>query len=60
MQRCQAVPWRVKLGATGQQGEDTGCGHLVEEQGEQLQRRGIDPVQVFDNEEDGVVRGPLY
>src|ERR671925_183721 len=38
------APWRVKLRATGEQGQDAGRRPLLYEEGQQLQRRGIDPV----------------
>jgi hypothetical protein len=41
----------VKLWAAGQQGEQTGRWPLVDEEGKELQGRGIDPVHILDNEQ---------
>ena len=38
------APWGVKLRATGEQGQDAGRRLLVDEEGQQLQCRGINPV----------------
>jgi hypothetical protein len=50
------APGGVKLRAAGQQGEQTGRRSLVEEEGEEFQRRGINPVHVLDNEQHGLFR----
>jgi hypothetical protein len=42
-------PGQEKLGPTDQQQEQTGSGHLVDEEREPLHRRGIRPVEVFDD-----------
>ena len=42
------APGSLKLRTAGQQGKQTGRGSIVDEQGEELQCRGIDPVQIFD------------
>ena len=52
--RAQA-PRRLKLGPTGQQGQEPGRRPLLHQQGEELQRRGVDPVQVFHHKEDGLL-----
>jgi hypothetical protein len=45
------APRRMKLGAAGQYGQHPGCGGLVQEEAEDLQRRGVRPVQVFPDRE---------
>jgi len=45
-------PRRVKLGAKGQHEEEPGRWHLVDAEPEQLQRRGVGPVQVFPHHQD--------
>src|SRR5712691_2174379 len=51
------TPRRLKLRPTRQYGEDGGGGALVKEEREKLQRRRIHPVQVFDNQDYGVLGG---
>ena len=49
------APRRRKLRPTGQQGQEPRRWPLVHQQGEELQGRRIDPVQVFHDKEDGLL-----
>ena len=51
------APGRAKLRTIGEQDEDARRRDVVDEQGEELQRGGIDPVQVFDDEQHRLIRG---
>jgi hypothetical protein len=44
-------PGRDEVRTKGEQGEDTGGGALVDQEAEQFQRGGIDPMQVFHHKE---------
>ena len=48
-------PRRAEVGPKGQQRQDASGGALVDQETEQLQRRRIDPVQVFHDKEDGLL-----
>jgi hypothetical protein len=50
-------PRGTEVGTTGEQGEDMGSGTLVHQEIEQFQRGGIDPVQVFHDEEQWLLHG---
>jgi hypothetical protein len=45
----------LELRASGEQEQEAGGGHLVEEEHEELECRGIDPVQVFANAQHRVL-----
>src|SRR5262245_11525871 len=51
------VPRGPELGTGGEQYEDARCRHVVDEQMEELRRGGIDPVEVFDDEQQRPRRG---
>src|SRR5439155_17817318 len=48
------APRRRKLRPTRQQGQEPSRWPLVHQQGEKLERRRVDPVQVFHHQEDGL------
>jgi hypothetical protein len=52
-------PGRGEVGPTGQQRQDTGGGALIDQETEEFQRRRIDPVQVFHDKEQGLLRGDV-
>ena len=50
-------PGRAEVGPTSQQHQHVCSGALIDQETEQLQRGRIDPVQVFHNKEQGLLRG---
>jgi hypothetical protein len=46
------MPGRLKMGTTGQEHQEGSRGCLVKEETNQLQGRGVSPVQVFQDKED--------
>ena len=50
-------PGRAEVGPTGEQRQDAGGGALIDQEGEQLQCGGVDPVQVFHDEEHRLLGG---
>src|SRR5262245_41834322 len=48
-------PRWAEVGTKGQQRQDTGGRALVDQEAEKLQRRRIDPVQVFHDKEHGLL-----
>jgi hypothetical protein len=50
-------PGRAEVGPTGQQRQDAGGGALVDQEAEEFQRGRIDPVQVFHDQEQGLLGG---
>ena len=50
-------PGRAEVGAKGEQRQDQGGGTLVDHEAEALQRRGIDPMEVFHDEEHRLLGG---
>src|SRR5215510_2536289 len=54
---CTHTPGRLKFWTTRHTGQDAGRWSLVYEQGQQLQGRGIDPLRVFHNQQQGLLGG---
>ena len=50
-----ARPGRRKFRATGQEDHDPSGGTLIHQEAEEFERRGIDPVQVFDDTQHRVL-----
>jgi hypothetical protein len=51
-------PGRLERGSRREHGEQGRRRRLLDQEAQELQRRGIDPVQVFDDEQRGLVAGP--
>ncbi len=54
-----ARPGRRKFWAAGQEDHDPGGWALIHQETEELQRRGIHPVQIFDHKQHRVLVGLL-
>ena len=50
-------PGRAEVGPKRHQRQDAGGGALIDQEGEQLQRGRIDPVEIFYDEEYGLLSG---
>jgi hypothetical protein len=48
-------PGRAEVGPKGEQRQDAGGGALIDQEAEQLQRGRIDPVQIFHDQEHGLL-----
>jgi hypothetical protein len=51
-QVCAQRPWRAERRAKGEQHEQVRGGRLVHQEVEKLQGGGVQPVQVFDDQQD--------
>ena len=58
--RCAPSPGRAEVGATGEQGQDTGSGALVNQECQELQRRGVHPMEIFHDEEHRLLGGNVH
>src|SRR5262245_51410591 len=54
------APGLAKIGTTRQQGKDTGYWPLIDEEPEQFDGRGIDPMQVSQNKEHRLLGGQRH
>ena len=50
-------PRRAEVGPKGQQHQDAGRGPLIDQEAEELERGGIDPVEVFHDKEHRLLDG---
>jgi hypothetical protein len=54
-QMCAQAPRRLKLRPASEQGQEPGRWPLLHQQSKKFSSRGVDPVQVFHDKEDGLL-----